>query len=333
MTKTAPVVEIVEANLDRPDHQQAVLDLTDRFYRRFGFEHVVTKLATRPEKASGTPEMWDAAEEALRAALGDRPYELKEGDGAFYGPKIDFHVKDSIGRSWQLATVQVDFGIAERFDLSYVAPDGSPLVVGGKTGTAQKVDPRSGRYSSERLSSFVVGSSTSEPSGPSAWARALAQYRSSFRRNRTEPKEPGAKKKLEWLGARLPRGAMRYTQSEKMEIIRLVEESETSAKITLEELDQGGKTGRVETPLYHGTCGVFWALHYLEDVGAATLSRSYAAELHPLLAVLECRLISAHRASSGHPRHGVACHLQHLRGVAERVAALQAVRFRHAHVL
>ena len=105
------------------DEVRAVLDLTDRFYRRFGFEHVVTKLATRPEKASGTPEMWDAAEEALRAALGDRPYELKEGDGAFYGPKIDFHVTDAMGRSWQLGTCQLDFYMPERFDLAYVTAD------------------------------------------------------------------------------------------------------------------------------------------------------------------------------------------------------------------
>ena len=75
------------------------------------------KLATRPEKASGTPEMWDAAEEALRVALGDRPHELKEGDGAFYGPKIDFHVTDTMGRSWQLGTCQLDFYMPERFDL------------------------------------------------------------------------------------------------------------------------------------------------------------------------------------------------------------------------
>jgi len=105
------------------DEVRAVLDLTDRFYRRFGFEHVVTKLATRPEKASGAPEMWDAAEEALRAALGDRPYELKEGDGAFYGPKIDFHVTDTMGRSWQLGTCQLDFYMPGRFALAYVTAE------------------------------------------------------------------------------------------------------------------------------------------------------------------------------------------------------------------
>ena len=63
--------------------------------------------------------MWDAAEEALRDALGDRPYGMKEGDGAFYGPKIDFQVTDVMGRSWQLGTCQLDFHMPERFDLAY----------------------------------------------------------------------------------------------------------------------------------------------------------------------------------------------------------------------
>jgi threonyl-tRNA synthetase len=103
------------------DEVRAVLDLTERFYARFGFTDVALKFATRPEKASGTPEMWDAAEEALRSALGDRPYELKEADGAFYGPKIDFHVTDTMGRSWQLGTCQLDFYMPERFDLAYVS--------------------------------------------------------------------------------------------------------------------------------------------------------------------------------------------------------------------
>ena len=95
-----------------------MLDVIDGFYARFGLGDVTLKLATRPEKASGAPEMWDAAEEALRTALGDRPHELKEGDGAFYGPKIDFHVTDTMGRSWQLGTCQLDFYMPERFDLS-----------------------------------------------------------------------------------------------------------------------------------------------------------------------------------------------------------------------
>ena len=103
------------------DEVRAVLDLTERFYARFGFTDVALRFATRPEKASGTPQMWDAAEEALRSALGDRPYELKEADGAFYGPKIDFHVTDTMGRSWQLGTCQLDFFMPERFDLAYVS--------------------------------------------------------------------------------------------------------------------------------------------------------------------------------------------------------------------
>ncbi len=105
------------------DEVRAVLELTDRFYARFGFPHVELKLSTRPDKAVGTPEMWDQAEQALRAALGDRPYGIKEGDGAFYGPKIDFEVTDVMGRSWQLGTCQLDFNFPERFDLTYTSAD------------------------------------------------------------------------------------------------------------------------------------------------------------------------------------------------------------------
>jgi threonyl-tRNA synthetase len=105
------------------DEVNAILDLTDRFYARFGFEHVELKLSTRPEKATGTPEMWDAADAALRIALGDREYGLKVGEGAFYGPKIDFQVTDTMGRAWQLGTCQLDFGTPERFDLVYTTAD------------------------------------------------------------------------------------------------------------------------------------------------------------------------------------------------------------------
>ena len=101
------------------DEVRAILDLTDRFYARFGFTDVRLKLGTRPPKALGDAEAWAAAEEALRASLGDREYELNEGDGAFYGPKIDFHVTDVMGRSWQLGTCQLDFFMPERFDLSF----------------------------------------------------------------------------------------------------------------------------------------------------------------------------------------------------------------------
>ncbi|MDH3225925.1 MAG: threonine--tRNA ligase [Thermoleophilia bacterium] len=105
------------------DEVRSALDLVDRFYARFGFSRVEMNLATRPEKATGSPEMWDAAEEALRDALGDREYGVKDADGAFYGPKIDFQVTDSMGRSWQLGTVQLDFFMPERFELSYVNED------------------------------------------------------------------------------------------------------------------------------------------------------------------------------------------------------------------
>ena len=93
-------------------------------YDRFGFEPRL-ELSTRPEKRIGTEEMWDRAEAALQRALDNRglEYELNEGDGAFYGPKIDLHMTDAIGRSWQLGTVQLDYVMPERFELTYTGAD------------------------------------------------------------------------------------------------------------------------------------------------------------------------------------------------------------------
>lgn len=103
------------------DEVRAVLEFIDRFYARFGFDQVQTKLSTRPEKAAGTDEMWERAEAALAQSLDGREYEIKAGDGAFYGPKIDFQVTDSMGRSWQLGTCQLDFSMPEAFDLNYTS--------------------------------------------------------------------------------------------------------------------------------------------------------------------------------------------------------------------
>ncbi len=93
----------------------------DELYAKFGFDDVTLELSTRPEKSIGTDEQWQVAETALRQALEGpgREYQLNPGDGAFYGPKIDFHVTDALGRSWQLGTCQVDFSMPERFDLHY----------------------------------------------------------------------------------------------------------------------------------------------------------------------------------------------------------------------
>ncbi|MDA0140164.1 threonine--tRNA ligase [Solirubrobacter sp. CPCC 204708] len=93
-------------------------------YERFGFEPRL-ELSTRPEKRIGTEDMWDRAEAALQNALDKRglAYEINEGDGAFYGPKIDLHMTDAIGRSWQLGTVQLDYVMPERFDLTYTGAD------------------------------------------------------------------------------------------------------------------------------------------------------------------------------------------------------------------
>lgn len=110
-----------------------VIDIVDHFYRVFGFSYHV-ELSTRPEKSIGTDEMWENAEGSLKTALETRnmKYKINEGDGAFYGPKIDFHIKDCIGRTWQCATVQVDMAQPERFDLYYVGEDNAkhrPIVV------------------------------------------------------------------------------------------------------------------------------------------------------------------------------------------------------------
>ena len=96
-------------------------------YDAFGLKSTL-KFATRPEQRIGSEEMWDRAEAGLKAALEatGMPYELKEGDGAFYGPKIDFDVTDSIGRAWQLGTIQLDYSNPERFDLTYVGEDNLP---------------------------------------------------------------------------------------------------------------------------------------------------------------------------------------------------------------
>jgi len=106
----------------------ALLEMIDEVYRDFGFDERRVLLSTRPEKSIGSDEMWAQAEGALADALKGAgiDYEINAGDGAFYGPKIDFIVVDALKRPWQLATVQLDFGaLPERFDLSYVRPDGS----------------------------------------------------------------------------------------------------------------------------------------------------------------------------------------------------------------
>jgi threonyl-tRNA synthetase len=107
------------------DEVASICEAIDELYARFGFEDVKVELSTRPEKSMGSPEQWEKAEAALTEALErqGREYELNPGDGAFYGPKIDFHVTDALGRSWQCGTCQLDFQMPERFDLSYVGAD------------------------------------------------------------------------------------------------------------------------------------------------------------------------------------------------------------------
>jgi threonyl-tRNA synthetase len=103
----------------------SICEAIDELYARFGFEDVHVELSTRPENSMGTEEQWAKAEAALAEALESqgREYELNPGDGAFYGPKIDFHITDALGRSWQCGTCQLDFQMPERFELYYTGTD------------------------------------------------------------------------------------------------------------------------------------------------------------------------------------------------------------------
>ena len=107
------------------DEIKNVIDLTDSFYKLFGFEYHV-ELSTRPAKAMGDLAVWETATEALRQAMIEKgmSFKVNEGDGAFYGPKIDFHLKDCLGRTWQCGTIQLDFQMPEKFDLNYIGEDG-----------------------------------------------------------------------------------------------------------------------------------------------------------------------------------------------------------------
>jgi len=102
-----------------------LISLIDRMYKKFGLSYHL-ELSTRPKNSTGTDKMWETAENALKEALQEIKvdYKINPGDGAFYGPKIDFHIKDAIGRTWQCGTIQVDFAMPERFELSYIGEDG-----------------------------------------------------------------------------------------------------------------------------------------------------------------------------------------------------------------
>src|SRR5699024_5651794 len=107
------------------DEIKGVVSLIDQVYSLFGFEYHI-ELSTMPEDHMGSDEDWARATDALRGAIEDlgREYEVNEGDGAFYGPKLDFHLSDSLGRTWQCGTIQLDMQLPERFELEYVGADG-----------------------------------------------------------------------------------------------------------------------------------------------------------------------------------------------------------------
>jgi threonyl-tRNA synthetase len=104
---------------------QKLIDLEGYFYKTFGFDYHI-ELSTKPENAMGSDDIWEKATNSLKDALDDKalPYKINEGDGAFYGPKIDFHLKDCLGRSWQCGTIQLDFQMPELFELYFINPDG-----------------------------------------------------------------------------------------------------------------------------------------------------------------------------------------------------------------
>lgn len=107
------------------DEIQGVMRLIDEVYQKFGFSYEI-ELSTRPENSIGKDEDWQLATEALEKAVQGmgKSYVVNEGDGAFYGPKLDFHLKDSIGRTWQCGTIQLDFQLPQRFDIDYIGADG-----------------------------------------------------------------------------------------------------------------------------------------------------------------------------------------------------------------
>ncbi|WP_152393564.1 threonine--tRNA ligase [Paenibacillus guangzhouensis] len=121
----------------RPDQIEEeigrIISLIDLIYEVFGFSYTI-ELSTRPEDSMGSEELWDVAEKSLQRVLDDRGivYRINEGDGAFYGPKIDFHILDALKRSWQCGTIQLDFQMPEKFDLSYIGEDNQkhrPVVI------------------------------------------------------------------------------------------------------------------------------------------------------------------------------------------------------------
>lgn len=109
------------------DEIVGVIKLTEKIYKTFGLDYHI-ELSTRPERRIGTDGQWDAAEKGLKEALkvAKIKYKLNPGDGAFYGPKIDFHIKDAMGRTWQCGTIQLDMTIPEQFDLNYIGEDNKP---------------------------------------------------------------------------------------------------------------------------------------------------------------------------------------------------------------
>ena len=166
------------------DEVTHVCEAIDELYERFGFDDVRVELSTRPEKSIGTAEQWEQAETALRGALAaqGREFQLNPGDGAFYGPKIDFHVTDALGRSWQCGTCQVDFFMPERFDLSYTDADDAAAAAGDDPPRPARLDGALRRDPDRAPRRPLPGLAGAGPGGDPAGLRPPPRVRGSRRR-------------------------------------------------------------------------------------------------------------------------------------------------------
>ena len=172
------------------DEVIGVVRFIDDVYKMFGFTYHI-ELSTRPDDSMGTDEEWEAAESALKEAMESIgvPYVINEGDGAFYGPKLDFHLEDSIGRTWQCGTIQLDMQMPQRFDITYVGSDGEKHQPGHDPPRYLRIHRKIHRYPHRTLCRKIptlAGAGTGEAAdGNREVLRLCAENRAAVRRSRT----------------------------------------------------------------------------------------------------------------------------------------------------
>ena len=174
----------VYCTLDQvPDEVDSICAAIDELYARFGFDDVRVELSTRPEKSIGTDEQWERATSGLREALDrqGRDYEISPGEGTFYGPKIDFHVTDALGRSWQLGTCQLDFQMPERFELTYQGEDNAEHTARDDPPRPPRLDGALRRDPHRALRRPVPGLARPGPGRDPAGVRRLCRIRARSR--------------------------------------------------------------------------------------------------------------------------------------------------------